>query len=161
MFYVMVLYFENECCRYSKISIKFNNFLLSLCFASGHFFFLCVFPTDSDPDCSTDSQGGPSGLPQAMARAHPHSTRVCEGSGWPAAAQSTANLLSCHQNPSVQTFGTGQTAFPGCKSTVFVVTRLKKHYHQFFDLIAFHSWPFTLLFWLCVRCTCIVLVLTL
>lgn len=75
-----------------------------------------VFPTDSDSDCSADSQGGPSGLPQAMARAHPHSAGVYKGSGRPKAAQSAANLLSCHQNPRVQTSGTGPAAFPGCKS---------------------------------------------
>lgn len=74
---------------------------------------LCVLSTDSNPDCCTDSQGGPSGLPQAVARAHSYSAGVREGSGWPAAAQSTPNLLSCHQNPCVQTSGTGQAAFPG------------------------------------------------
>lgn len=124
-----------------------NDLLLCSCFASGHFYFLCVFPTDSDPDCSTDSQGGPSGLPQAVARAHPHSARVREGSGWPAAAQSAANLLSCHQNLSVQTPGTGQTAFPGCKSTVLAISQLFRHHSQFnififFYLIACHSLAF-------------------
>lgn len=60
-----------------------------------------------------------------MARAHPHSARVREGSGWPAAAQSAANFLSCHQNSSIQASGTGQTAFPGCKSTmIFVISLL-------------------------------------
>lgn len=102
--------------------------LLCLCFVPGQLSFLHVFffffPTDSNPDRSTDSQGGPSGLPQAMARAHPHSARVCEGSGWPAAAQSAVNLLSCHQNSSIQTTGAGQTAFSGCKSTILAASVL-------------------------------------
>ena len=79
------------------------------------FSFLCFPPTDSNPDRSTYSQGGPSGLPQAVAGAHSNSAGVREGSRWPAAAQSTADVLSCHQNPSVQTSGAGQASFPGCK----------------------------------------------
>lgn len=85
------------------------------------FFFFFFFQTDSNPDCSTDSQGGPFGLPQAVARAYSHSARLCEGSGWPAAAQSTANLLPCHKNPSVQMSGAGQATFPGCKFTVLLL----------------------------------------
>lgn len=108
-----------------KFPSSLLHLLLCLCFAPGQllfpaciFFFFFSFSTDSNPDRSTDSQGGPSGLPQAMARAHPHSARVCEGSGWPAAAQSAVNLLSCHQNSSIQTTGAGQAAFSGCKSTI-------------------------------------------
>lgn len=109
----------------NKIPIKFAppSAVFMLCpwstsLSCMYFFFIFFFSTDSNPDRSTDSQGGPSGLPQAMARAHPHSARVCEGSGWPAAAQSAVNLLSCHQNSSIQTTGAGQAAFSGCKSTI-------------------------------------------
>lgn len=83
---------------------------------------LCVYvralPTDSNPDSGTDSQGSQAGLPSAMAGAHPHSAGVCQGPGWPAAAQSAAHLLSRHQNSLVETSGTGQTAISGCKSSV-------------------------------------------
>lgn len=100
--------------------------------------------TDSDPDCSTDRQGSPSGLPQAMARTHPHSARVCEGSGWPAATQSTANFLSCHQNPCVQASGTGQTAFPGCKSRVSMICHLCCH-HSLLNILRALFFSFLLL----------------
>ena len=73
---------------------------------------LCVFPTDSDPDCSTDSQGGPSGLPQAVAGAHSHPPGVGEGPGWPAAAQGPTHLLPRHQDAGVQAASTGQTLVP-------------------------------------------------
>lgn len=79
-----------------------------------------------------------------MARAHSHSARVCEGSRWPAAAQSAANLLSCHQNPSFQTSGTGQTTFPRRKCTV--LSHLSVAFSSLsavtpWHFIACHFWP--------------------
>lgn len=86
-------------------------------------FFLSFFffpPTDSDADCSTYSQGGSSGLPQAVAGAHSHPAGVGEGSRRPAAAQGAAHLLPRHKNPGVQMSDAGQAVFPGCKSSVLL-----------------------------------------
>lgn len=80
-------------------------------------FCLC-FTTDSNPNCSADSEGGPSGLPKAVAGAHSHSAWVSKGSGWLATAQSAAYLLPRHKNAGIQAPGTGQKAFPGRKSTL-------------------------------------------
>lgn len=57
---------------------------------------LFCLPTDSDADRRADRQGGPTGLPEAMARAHSHPAGVGQGSRWPAATSSSANLLPRH-----------------------------------------------------------------
>lgn len=92
---------------------------VKICFSPRSFFVFCLcFTTDSHPNCSADSQGGPPGLPQAVARAHSHSAGVSEEPGSPATAQSAAHLLPRHQNTGIQAPGAGQEAFPGCKSTL-------------------------------------------
>lgn len=100
-------------------SIRATCCLLIFCPWSFLFFCLC-FTTDSHPNCSADSQGSPPGLPQAVARAHSHSARVSEGSGWPATAQGAAYLLPRYQNTGIQASGAGQKTFPGCKSTLLL-----------------------------------------
>lgn len=88
-----------------------------LIFCCWSFFVFCLcFTTDSNPNCSANSEGGPPGLPKAVAGAHSHSARVSKGSGWLATAQSATYLLPCHKNAGIQAPGTGQKAFPGCKS---------------------------------------------
>lgn len=72
-----------------------------------------LFSTDSDADRCADSQGGPTGLPQAMARADSHPAGVGQGSQWPAATPSAANLLPRHKNPGIKAPGAGQTTLPG------------------------------------------------
>lgn len=95
----------------------------------------CGFPTDSNPDCCADSKGGSPGLPEAMARADPCSARICEGSRWPAAAQSPAYFLSRHQNLGVQTACAGQTPFPRCKYVILVP--LQFFFNQQFSILFF------------------------
>lgn len=72
-----------------------------------------ALPTDSDADRSADSQGGATGLPQAVARADSHPAGVGQGSRRPAATPGAANLLPRHQDPGVQAPGAGPTALPG------------------------------------------------
>lgn len=57
---------------------------------------LVFFSTDSDADRCADRKGGPTGLPQAMARADSHPAGVSQGSRWPAATSSAAYLLPRH-----------------------------------------------------------------
>lgn len=74
---------------------------------------LLLFSTDSDADRRAHIQGGATGLPQAMARADSHPAGVGQGSRWPAATPSAANLLPRHKNPGIKAPGAGQTTLPG------------------------------------------------
>ena len=76
---------------------------------------LCRVLSDSHPDCRADSQGGPPGLSQTVAGAHPHPPGVGEGPGRPAAAPRAPHLLPRHQDPGLQTAGPGQAPLPGRK----------------------------------------------
>lgn len=48
-----------------------------------------------------------------MARAHSHPVGVGQGSRWPAATQSAADLLPRHKNPRIKAAGAGQTTLSG------------------------------------------------